>query len=203
MVRTFIAVESSDKIRNNLAAAAKKLQGTPARLAAVQPPLMHITLKFLGEVPEVQIPRITAVLAKIHAVPYQLTVSRVSTFGKPALIIKADIKDDGATTDLARQIDALLLPINLTKPAGQLPPGKAVPNTAELYDSRNCGAVIKSFSPHLTIARVNEYSPALLPKSVAIENQQFGICRIGEVVLKKSTLTPAGPIYETLAGVKL
>lgn len=178
MVRTFIAVEPAGEIRNNLATAGKSLLGTPARIAAVQAPLMHVTLKFLGEVSAAQIPKITAALSNIHAAPYQISVSRVGAFGRPPRVIKAEIEDGGATADIARQIDALLLPLGIA------------PDT-------------KPFSPHLTIARVKEYSPALLPKITALEAQQFGSCGVGEVVFKKSTLTTAGPIYETIAGVKL
>ncbi len=75
MVRTFIAVEPSDEIKAALAAAGCSLQGTPARITAVQAPLMHITLRFLGEVSESQISQITAALQGIRASPYQITVS--------------------------------------------------------------------------------------------------------------------------------
>ena len=178
MVRTFIAVEPSDAIKTGLAAAGHSLRGTPARISAVEAPLMHITLKFLGEVPESHIPKIAAALESIRAEPYRITVSRVSAFGRPPRVIKAEISDCGATADLARQIDTLLLSLGIAKDP-------------------------KPFSPHLTIARVREYSPALLPKITALKDQQFGSCTIDEVVLKKSTLTPSGPIYETIAGVKL
>lgn len=178
MVRTFIAVEPSDTIKTGLATAGHSLRGTPARISAVEAPLMHITLKFLGEIPESHIPNISAALHSIRAEPYQITISRISTFGRPPRIIKAEISDNGTTADLAQQINTLLLPLGIAKDP-------------------------KPFSPHLTIARIREYSPALLPHITALKDQQFGSCTINEVVLKKSTLTPSGPIYETIAGVKL
>ncbi|HJJ99335.1 MAG TPA: RNA 2',3'-cyclic phosphodiesterase [Methanocorpusculum sp.] len=172
-------MEPSSEIKTTLAAVGRSLQGTPARVAAVQAPLMHITLRFLGEVSESQIPQITASLQNIRASPYQITISGIGAFGRPPRVIKAEITDGGATADLARQIDALLLPLGIAEDP-------------------------KQFSPHLTIARVREYSPALHPKIAALKNRPpFGTCTIGEVVLKKSTLTPSGPIYETIAGVKL
>ncbi|MDR0438735.1 MAG: RNA 2',3'-cyclic phosphodiesterase [Methanocalculaceae archaeon] len=179
MVRTFIAVEPSDEIKNTLVAAGCSLRGTPARITSVQAPLMHITLKFLGEITESQIPKITTALHDIRACPYQITVLGVGVFGRPPRIIKAEIRDGEATVDLARQVDALLLPMGIAKN-------------------------LKPFSPHLTIARIKEYSPALQPKIIALKNQpSFGTCTIDEVVFKKSTLTPSGPMYETIAGVKL
>jgi 2'-5' RNA ligase len=179
MVRTFIAVEPSDEIKNALAAAGRSLQGTPARITSVKASSMHITLKFLGEIAESQIPKITMALHNIRAHPYHITVLGVGVFGRPPRIIKAEIRDNGATIDLARQIDALLLPMGIAKD-------------------------LKPFSPHLTIARVKEYSPALHPKIAAMKNQQsFGTCTIDEVVFKKSTLTPSGPMHDTITGVKL
>ena len=56
----------------------------------------------------------------------------------------------------------------------------------------------KPFSPHITLARVKEYSPALQPKIAAIKERDFGTCEISSVLLKKSVLTPSGPIYTTL-----
>ena len=69
MVRTFIAVEPSDEIKTALADAGRSLLGTPARITAVQASLMHITLKFLGEIPESQLPKIRTALSGIHASP--------------------------------------------------------------------------------------------------------------------------------------
>ncbi|MBR5450224.1 MAG: RNA 2',3'-cyclic phosphodiesterase, partial [Methanocorpusculum sp.] len=61
----------------------------------------------------------------------------------------------------------------------------------------------KPFSPHITIARVKEYSPALLPKINGIKERNFGECEISAILLKKSVLTPSGPIYSTIHRVNL
>ena len=77
MVRAFIAVEPSAEIRNAVSAAGQELRGA-GRLSFVSPNLMHITLKFLGEVPESQIPKITGALDALSASAYQLNVSGIS-----------------------------------------------------------------------------------------------------------------------------
>ena len=178
MVRLFIAVEPSPDIRHNLETSAQSLLGTPARLSVVRAPQMHITLKFLGEVPDSKIPKITASLSAISGEPYHISVAGIGVFGRPPRVIKAEITDAGKSGELAGQIDAQLISLGIPKDP-------------------------KPFSPHLTLARVKEYSPALLPKLAALKDIRFGACIIDEVVLKKSTLTPSGPIYETIAGVKL
>jgi len=176
MVRVFIAVEPAKEIRENIEKAGLSLRGTNARLTLPTANQMHITLKFLGEVPENKIPRITAALEKVKAAPFELTAARVSTFGQR--VIKAEVTDNGACASLAKQIDALLLPLGFPKDT-------------------------KPFSPHITMARIKEYAPDILQKIAGLQETGFGSCTIHEFVLKQSTLTPQGSIYTTIAGMKL
>lgn len=178
MVRIFIAVEPSAEIQHNLGASARSLLGTTARLTPVDASLMHITLRFLGETPAAEIPALITALRSIRASPYEMTVSGVSTFGRPPRVIKAEVSDGGATAALAGQIDDRLYALGIPKDQ-------------------------KPFSPHLTLARVREYAPDLLPRIALMRGTVFGTCTISGVMLKKSTLTPSGPIYETIAEVTL
>jgi 2'-5' RNA ligase len=179
MVRTFIAVEPSDEIKLALANAGYSLRGTSSRITVVQAHQIHITLKFLGEISELQVPKITTALQGICASPYQITVFGIGMLGGLSRVIAAKIADNSATADLARQIDTLLLPLGIAK------------------DS-------KPFFPHLTIARIKGQSSVLFPKiSVLKSHLSFGTCMIDEVMFKRSVLTPSGPKYETIAGVKL
>ncbi|HJJ85273.1 MAG TPA: RNA 2',3'-cyclic phosphodiesterase [Methanocorpusculum sp.] len=177
MVRAFIAVEPSAEIRNEISAAGQELRGA-GRLSFVSPNLMHITLKFLGEVPESQIPKITASLDGISASPYTLQASGISTFGRPPRVIKAEIHDSGATAALSADVESRMAKLGFAREE-------------------------KPFSPHITIARVKEYSPALLPKINGIKERNFGECEISAILLKKSVLTPSGPIYSTIHRVNL
>ena len=172
MVRAFIAVEPSAEIRNQIAAAGQELRGA-GRLSFVSPNLMHITLKFLGEVSDSQIQKITASLDGIESRPYSLSSFGISTFGRPPRVIKAEVHDGGATAALAADVESRMAKLGLPRED-------------------------KPFSPHITIARVREYSPALQPKIAAIKERDFGTCEISAVLLKKSVLTPSGPIYTTL-----
>ena len=177
MVRAFIAVEPSAEIRNEIFAADQELRGA-GRLSFVSPNLMHITLKFLGEVPDSQIPKITASLDGISAKPYTLQASGISTFGRPPRVIKAEVHDSGATAALALDVESRMAKLGFAREE-------------------------KPFSPHITIARVKEYSPALLPKINVIKERNFGECEISAILLKKSVLTPSGPIYSTIHRVNL
>ena len=176
MVRVFIAVEPAEEMRNRLEEAGMLLSGSNARLTLPTADQMHITLKFLGEVQESKIQNIAAALEKIRSAPFPLTAARVSTFGRR--VIKAEVTDQGCCADLAKQIDTYLLPLGFSKET-------------------------RPFSPHITLARIKEYTPDLADKTEILQNREFGTCQIGEILLKQSTLTSKGSIYSTLARVRL
>jgi 2'-5' RNA ligase len=63
----------------------------------------------------------------------------------------------------------------------------------------------RKFDPHLTIARTRSSRGKDELKNFVIKNsnKELGTCFIQSVKLKKSTLTPTGPIYQTIKEVKL
>jgi RNA 2',3'-cyclic 3'-phosphodiesterase len=58
----------------------------------------------------------------------------------------------------------------------------------------------KGFSPHMTIARVKSAlnRDALVQYVESKRDEEFGKMAVKAVRLKKSTLTPRGPIYTTI-----
>ena len=176
MARVFIAVEPAKEIRDRLEMVGMSLRGSEARLTLPNSDQMHITLKFLGEIPETKIPKIAGALEKVKSAPFHLQAARVSTFGRR--VIKAEVTDQGCCADIARQIDEYLLPLGFPKEA-------------------------RPFTPHITLARIKEYTPDLADKTEILQNREFGTCQIGEILLKQSTLTSKGSIYSTLARVRL
>jgi len=61
----------------------------------------------------------------------------------------------------------------------------------------------RPFVPHATVARVREYHPDLAGILRSLADHDFGVGTINRVVLKKSTLTPRGPVYRDIAEVPL
>ena len=63
----------------------------------------------------------------------------------------------------------------------------------------------KGFSPHLTIARVRSgrNRSELVNILGDLKLYDFGVMRADILRLKKSTLTPTGPIYSTIHEIKL
>ncbi|HNJ80770.1 MAG TPA: 2'-5' RNA ligase family protein, partial [Methanoregulaceae archaeon] len=59
----------------------------------------------------------------------------------------------------------------------------------------------RPFRPHATLPRVKQGDPTLPGCIRSIPPGDLGACTVSGFLLKKSTLTPAGPIYETLLEV--
>lgn len=178
-MRLFIAVELAEAIRERLSAAQERLRRCPCGVKWVKPELMHLTLKFLGEVEEAAIAGIGAAIAAAAqgVSPFDLTVAGLGAFperGAPR-VLWAGIQDNGSLALLNRRLEEGLAPL------GFPPEGRP-------------------FSPHLTIGRVKEPRGAGALRGVLDRERaaEFGSCRVEEIILMLSVLSPAGPTYTPL-----
>ena len=81
-VRLFISVELPETWRDAARAARAALERqVEATLRWVDPKLMHLTLRFLGEVPEQEVGRLRDVLDGVPPVDVQLALEEAGTFG--------------------------------------------------------------------------------------------------------------------------
>ena len=184
MPRVFVAIDIDEAIRQKLVSAQEQLAATGADLKLVEPPNIHVTMKFLGEVPEDKISRIEEALKRSVAEisQFDIGVKGIGVF--PSLhyvrVVWAGI-DEGRDelVGIERKIDEELQPLGF-RPE-------------------------RDFVPHLTIARVRTAkSRDRLAAFVKEEAEaEFGVTRAQAVELKQSTLTQKGPIYSTLARVEL
>jgi len=177
MIRTFIAVELPDRFLNEIEKIESELN-TPG-IKLVQPEQVHITMKFLGDINESDIDQITSALSQINCVPFDAKIKGIGVFPKPAYIKVIWLGAQGNFEALHEEIERVLLPFKLGKD--------------------------HQFSPHATLARVKELreKALLLEKIKKLEDIDLGIMNVGSIILKKSTLRPQGPIYETLKEIKL
>ncbi|HVS53579.1 MAG TPA: RNA 2',3'-cyclic phosphodiesterase [Opitutaceae bacterium] len=74
--RLFVAVPLPGAVRDTLAAAAQPLPG----IAWTKPEQLHLTLRFLGDVPIVQLEAVAARLAAIRVEPFVLPLEGLGTF---------------------------------------------------------------------------------------------------------------------------
>jgi 2'-5' RNA ligase len=177
MVRAFVALELSSEIRSALKAAQETLHGGRTRLTFVDPCIIHITVKFLGDVEDKKIPLIKNALAEIMFSPFPVTVGPVTVNSRHnPRTIWCNVDDGGKTIELLDLVEPALVPLGFARET-------------------------RKFTPHATIARIKSFDASLFPRLDQLAGKTFGECMIQGLKLKKSTLMPTGPSYEDLLEV--
>ncbi|MEZ0248314.1 MAG: RNA 2',3'-cyclic phosphodiesterase [Thermoproteus sp.] len=181
-IRSFIAVDISARgVVEAVERFQRGLLGTGADLKPVEPYNLHITLIFLGEQPKRALDEISRRLEGLAHRRFVLELRGVGAFPTPSnpRVVWIDVsRGRGELTALARDVRAL---------------------------AKDFAREEEEFTPHLTVARVK--GPRNKDKLVAFleahKGDYFGEVEVAEVKLKRSTLTPRGPIYEDLYAKKL
>ena len=179
-IRSFIAFDmDSETVLRKITSVQSLLAESGADLKLVEPKNIHMTVRFLGNIT-------TNVVEKIHEEMKKVQFT----------IFDVKIHGIGAFPNLRYP---RVLWAGITEGADQL---RSIFNQLE-PSLRSLGFAPdpKGFSPHLTIARVKSgRNKAELGKYITENvNCEFGIVRAHCLRLKRSDLTPKGPIYSTLA----
>ena len=176
-MRTFVAIEVSDKdVLNSI----HKIQ-TELNIKAKPVELhnMHFTVQFLGEVSEEMVGKISDALNSIEFSAFSISFMGVGVFPKPSFprVIWIGTKDGiNELEKLAEMIRTKLSQIGFHPD--------------------------KKFKPHVTIFRVKNKIEGISDKLERFSSYYFGKQTVSEIKLKKSELTPNGPIYTDLLVVK-
>ena len=184
-MRLFVALELPEAWRTaaERAQAALRAAAEPRLLRFVDPALMHLTLRFLGEVDATIAPRIEAALQReVPPLDVAISLAPAGTFGPAARTTAAWLGVDG---DLVA-LDALVARIEHAVTAVALP------------------AETRPFRAHLTLARVSRTATAVQRRAVAEAvarlappNLPAFVAR--EIVLVRSHLSGPQPRYEVLS----
>ena len=180
--RGFIAVDID--VFSKLLEFEKEIKETGANVKLVEPENVHITLKFLGDTDESRIDEIDKIMkdAVKEIDPFNIQLEGAGVFPNQNYIkvIWIGIKQGEPIELIERKIDEQLSKIGFKKEK-------------------------RGFSPHLTIARVKSAKgkDGILHVIEKYRDVQFVDIRVDSIKLKKSDLTPKGPIYTTLIDVKL
>lgn len=183
-LRVFIAVDIEDPLLvSALERVRDALVATGAPMKPVETQNFHVTLRFIGEVPRSLADEIArSVLQKIEFQEFEVELKGLGAFPSP---VRPRVVWVGVSQG-AEQLGRLYESIERGLRRLGIPPEREqfVPHVtlARLKGSRNLAAVAKL---------IHEY-----------EDYVFGKMKVSSVRLKKSTLTPRGPIYETLWEVK-
>ncbi|MBX7111160.1 MAG: RNA 2',3'-cyclic phosphodiesterase [Dehalococcoidia bacterium] len=183
-MRLFVAIDVPDAWRDAAVQATEALaQASGVRLRPVHPSLMHLTLRFLGEVPEDGVPRlIEALRAAITAFDLELALGPAGTFGPP---IRTQVAWLGITGDL-EGLQHLAARIESAVRAAGLPPED------------------RPLRVHLTLARLGRELRPDERRAVAEAARHLDAppplpFHAREVLLVRSTLANPRPLYEVLS----
>jgi RNA 2',3'-cyclic 3'-phosphodiesterase len=180
--RGFIAVEIP--ICENLLAFHTKLENLHLKMKLVDLKNIHITLKFLGETKIEHIDEIEKIIknAVQNIQPFSIQLKGTGVFPNSNYIkvVWIGISESSLLSTIAASIDNQLTPLGYKKEK-------------------------RPFSPHLTIGRIKYLNRKhdLLAVLDSYKDNLFSNVCIDHILLKKSTLTPKGPIYETIREIKL
>jgi RNA 2',3'-cyclic 3'-phosphodiesterase len=180
-LRAFIAVEISSEVRTRARQLITRLAGTEARVTWVKPQLLHLTLKFLGDVDLTDIPPVSAAVTQAVAdlPPFEIEVRGAGAFPNPAR---------------PRTI--------------WLGVGQGQEEMVELHDRVEVALAgmgfrreLRRFRPHLTIGRVRGAHAIGELGELVSQHADFsgGISSVDDLVVMSSELERDGPAYEPLA----
>jgi 2'-5' RNA ligase len=178
-IRSFLAFDiENNMVLNRLATTQNQLVQTGADLKLVEPQNIHITVRFLGNITPTMVETISAEMRKIQFTPFTVQIKGLGAFPNPiySRVIWAGITMGADKLEnVFSQLEPQLRGLGFTP------------------DS-------KGFSPHLTIARVRSGRNKRQLANFIIENAnyEFGAVNAKCLRLKKSDLTPRGPVYSTL-----
>jgi len=184
-MRLFVAVNFDARVRDLIAGAidAFPVDLPPWRWS--KPDTWHLTLKFLGEIPDTDVALISRCLEGVAARhrTFELAVGEFGGFPslrRPRVLMFKVGKGAGELEALAAEIDQTLLDV-----AG-------IPKES------------KRFRAHATIARVkNRLDPSVTDRLASVSPLVGAIQTVGSIDLMKSELRPQGARYECLKAFAL
>jgi 2'-5' RNA ligase len=190
-IRCFVAVELDEAARGELSRVLGQLKRSDADVKWVSPNNLHLTLKFLGDVPADDMTRVIAALGQAvagdTAVPaagaFEFELAGLGAFpsmSNPRVIWVGIDRGRDALASLASRVEAALGPLGFP-------------------------AEGRGFSPHLTLGRCRSPRNQAELKAAMAALRDYGgpRVRVERVTLFSSDLRPAGPVYTPLAALPL
>lgn len=177
-VRAFLAIDLDDDLKPKINKIIKEFKQIDTRIKYVELTNLHLTLKFFGEIDTAGLELLEEKIAKVVSEfkPFNVKIKSCGAFpnNNHIKVIWVGIDDDSIIRDLHDKLDKEFTKLGFDKD--------------------------KKFSTHLTIGRMKSAKNKNQVKSTIEEfsDVEIGEMTVNNIVLKKSTLKPSGPIYEDL-----
>jgi RNA 2',3'-cyclic 3'-phosphodiesterase len=180
MIRSFLAIELSEVLKETVAEYIRELGQVPSRIKWVSPRNTHLTLKFFGAITQETVENISRTLSPVlsECPRFHLTLNKLDAFPnlfRPRVIWLSVGGETEILQGLHQNIEQALVPLGIPKEE-------------------------RPFQGHLTLGRnkenqVNEELYRSMSGWLKKETEPF---EIKELILFKSDLKPAGPVYSQL-----
>ena len=178
-VRAFLAFEiENESIKKNIFGMQKQAVESGADLKLVEPENIHITIQFLGNITLNTAEKVFAEMQKVQFRPFPVQLTGLGVFpglNSPRVLWVGIAQGAEQLQNVVSQLEPNLLGLGFSA-------------------DRN------SFSPHITIARFRSARGKQKLADLVLRNSKydFGSLDARCLRLKRSELTPRGPIYSTM-----
>lgn len=180
LVRTFIAIEFSESLKEEISEIQKSLKGELSKLKWVSKDNFHLTLKFIGDVESKRIPKLTEGLKRAvqGREPFMINLAGLGGFPKihfPKVVWIGVNQGREGLVQLQKLVEDDLV--------------------AQGFDRE-----VRPYSPHLTLARSKDYTDLKAVGDV-LKGFRQPMTReelVQSIRIMKSDLRRGGPIYTCL-----
>jgi len=184
-MRAFVAVEMAAPIRRALCELVAELRRCDAPVKWVAPENIHLTLKFLGDLPDAAAPETIDIVKQCAegVGPFELEVRGAGGFpnlNRPRVLFVTAADRPAVLADLAGRLNQCMTRAGVPREG-------------------------RRFRRHITLGRVRRPRPMpeLGRRLAALAERSFGVMMVERIVFMQSELTRSGPIYTPVAHVPL
>jgi 2'-5' RNA ligase len=184
LIRTFIAVEIENRdVLRKLIEIRDQLVASGADIKPVEDENIHLTIRFIGEIPAGLVKTLCNEINGVKYQVFQMHVKGVGVFpniSRPRVLWAGVAEGADKLVELAKILETIVRRLGV-------PPER------------------EEFVPHITIARVrgSRNMDKLVKLVINLADMDFGYSNVTGIHVKKSVLTPRGPVYSNLCSVML
>ena len=177
-VRAFLAIDLDDDLKPKMNNVTKEFKQIDTKINHVDLLNMHLTLKFFGDIDVDGLDMLEQAIFDVvkDFDPFDIKIKGCGAFPNTnhIKVIWLGIEDDSIIKELHDKLDEEFVRLGFDKD--------------------------RKFSSHLTIGRMKSAKNKDKVKSTIekYSDVEIGEMTVNKITLKKSTLTPSGPIYEDL-----
>jgi 2'-5' RNA ligase len=182
-MRAFLAVDLDEPLKDKVLKVQEKLKNSNARVKYVEEQNLHFTCKFFSEISQKKADQIIEIITAkiINHDQFKINIKGTGVFPHLGYIrvIWLGLDQSEKFSKLLRDFDDEFIKLGFKKE--------------------------RSYTPHLTIGRVkgSQNKEALVSLIKELEYIEIGDMTVNRISLKKSELTPEGPIYKTIKEFEL